>query len=101
VNSGFISHEVTMHKLRWIMLAGATVLSVSSATAQRYDPSYPVCLQKYGEGGGTNIDCSYASLDQCRATASGLSAQCYANPYWPQSNQGSPGGSSRRQRHFH
>jgi hypothetical protein len=82
--------------LRWMMLAGASILAVAPAAAQRYDPNYPVCLQKWGEGGGSNIDCSYTSLDQCRATASGLSAQCYANPYWPQASQASP--AHRRQR---
>lgn len=85
-----------MCMLRWMMLAGASILAVAPTVAQRYDPNYPVCLQKWGEGGGSNIDCSYTSLDQCRATASGLSAQCYANPYWPQASQASP--VHRRQR---
>ena len=51
------------------------------AAAQTYDPAYPVCLQAYGLA-GNNIDCSYTSLPQCRATASGLSAQCVINPYF-------------------
>jgi Tfp pilus assembly protein PilV len=85
-----------MCMLRWMMLAGASILAVAPTVAQRYDPNYPVCLQKWGEGGGSNIDCSYTSLDQCRATASGLSAQCYANPYWPQASHASP--PHRRQR---
>ena len=29
----------------WMMLAGATMLAVAPASAQRYDPRYPVCLQ--------------------------------------------------------
>jgi hypothetical protein len=85
-----------MCMLRWMMLAGASILAVAPTVAQRYDPNYPVCLQKWGEGGGSNIDCSYTSLDQCRATASGLPAQCYANPYWPQASHASP--AHRRQR---
>ena len=76
-----------MCMLRWMMLAGASILAVAPTVAQRYDPNYPVCLQKWGEGGGSNIDCSYTSLDQCRATASGLSGMCYANPYWAQARQ--------------
>src|SRR6266550_4359399 len=67
------------------------ILVVAPATAQRYDPRYPVCFQKWGEGGFTAIDCSYTSLDQCRMTASGRSAMCYANPYWPRAHQASPG----------
>ena len=51
------------------------------ALAQTYDPKYPVCLQSYDIGGG-NIECSYASLAQCSATASGRAAQCITNPFF-------------------
>jgi hypothetical protein len=80
-----------MRMLRWIILTSATILAVTPATAQRYDSQYPVCLQKWGEAGATSIDCSYSSLEQCKATASGLSATCFANPYAPQPHQTSPG----------
>lgn len=59
----------------------AAVLTAAPAPAQTYDPKYPVCLQTYGIGGGY-IDCSYTSLAQCKATASGLPAQCITNPYF-------------------
>src|SRR6266567_1322960 len=90
-------NEVAMRMLRWIILVVATILAVAPATAQRYDPRYPVCLQKWGESGFTAIDCSYTSLEQCRMTASGRSATCYANPYWPQAHEASPGRVHRRQ----
>jgi hypothetical protein len=86
-----------MRMLRRIILVVTTILAVAPATAQRYDPRYPVCFQKWGEGGFTAIDCSYTSLDQCRMTASGRSAMCYDNPYWPRAHQASPGGVHRRQ----
>ena len=57
-----------------IALAGAP------AAAQTYDPRYPVCIEVYTIDGST-IDCSFTSIAQCAATASGQSAQCYANPY--------------------
>jgi hypothetical protein len=79
------------------MLAGVMLLAVAPATAQRYDPRFPVCIQVWEWGGSSNIDCSYTSLDQCRMTASGRSAMCYANPYWPQANQASPSHAPRRQ----
>jgi hypothetical protein len=56
-------------------------VSIVPATAQTYDPAYPVCMQNYGPG-GNNTDCSYTSLPQCNASASGLSAQCVINPYF-------------------
>jgi hypothetical protein len=90
-------NEGAMRMLRRIILVVTTILAVAPATAQRYDPRYPVCFQKWGEGGFTAIDCSYTSLDQCRMTASGRSAMCYANPYWPRAHQASPGGVHPRQ----
>ena len=79
-----------MRMYRWI-LAGVMLLALAPATAQRYDPRFPVCIQVWEWGGSSNIDCSYTSLDQCRMTASGLSATCYPNPYWSQARQLSPG----------
>ena len=53
------------------------------AHAQTYDPRYPVCIEVFGgRFGGNYIDCSYTSLAQCRATASGRAAMCSINPYY-------------------
>ena len=54
------------------------------AVAQTYDPSYPVCMHLYGGdmGGGDWIDCSYTSISQCGASASGRGATCLINPYY-------------------
>jgi hypothetical protein len=82
--------------LRWTILTIATSLAVTPAAAQRYDPSYPVCLEVKQQGSMT-IDCSFTSLDQCRMTASGRNATCYANPYWSQANQ-APQSRAHRQR---
>jgi Protein of unknown function (DUF3551) len=56
-------------------------LATSSAQAQTYDPSYPVCLQTFGRIGNT-ISCGYTSMEQCRLSASGRAAQCIVNPYF-------------------
>ena len=79
-----------MRMLRWTIVAGVMLLAVGPAVAQRYDPRFPVCIQVWEWGGSSNIDCSYTSLDQCRMTAAGLSATCYANPTWSQARQASP-----------
>ncbi|WP_271602349.1 MULTISPECIES: DUF3551 domain-containing protein [unclassified Bradyrhizobium] len=82
-----------MRVLCWMILAGTTtVLGAVPATAQRYDPRFPVCLQRWYARGFISYDCSYTSMDQCRMTASGLSAMCQENPYW----QGRSGRNSRR-----
>jgi hypothetical protein len=59
----------------------AAVLVAVPASAQTYDPNYPVCVQTYTIGGGS-IDCSFTSLAQCAASASGRAAQCLNNPYF-------------------
>jgi hypothetical protein len=64
-----------------MILASGTILAVAPSHAQTYYPSYPVCLQVYAPTGGY-IDCSYTSLSQCQATASGRAAQCLINPYF-------------------
>ena len=69
------------------------------AKAQTYDPRYPVCMKLYqGPFGGEWIDCSYTSLPQCRATASGRGAMCVENPYFVLPPQ-LPPRSHRRHRH--
>ncbi|SFN70717.1 Protein of unknown function [Bradyrhizobium sp. Ghvi] len=72
------------------LTAIATLFAAADAGAQTYDPHYPVCMHRYmggggglGGGGGDNyFDCSFTSLEQCRATASGLAASCDLNPYY-------------------
>lgn len=70
------------------------------ARAQTYDPRYPVCMKVYEGGrfgGGEWNDCSFTSLPQCRATASGRAAMCIENPYFVPD----PDLPRRRHRHAH
>ena len=72
------------------LTAIATLFVAADAGAQTYDPNYPVCMHVYtggggggfGGGGGGYFDCSFTSLPQCRATASGRAATCDINPYY-------------------
>jgi hypothetical protein len=57
-------------------------VSIGPAAAQTYDPAYPVCLHVYERMGAHYYDCSYTSLPQCNASASGRSATCVINPYF-------------------
>jgi Protein of unknown function (DUF3551) len=68
--------------MRISALAILAVLAVSvtgSATAQTYDPNYPVCMKVLGTL--NYFDCSFTSLPQCAASASGRAAECVINPY--------------------
>ena len=61
-----------------IAIASAALVSTAALAAEPAPPpvshgSY--CLKIYGDG---EKDCSFTSLAECNATASGLSADCYA-----------------------
>lgn len=84
------------------LTAIATLFVATDASAQTYDPRYPVCMHVYtgggggfGGGGGSYFDCSFTSLEQCRATASGRAASCDINPYYAFDEPPAP----RRKRH--
>jgi hypothetical protein len=62
-------------------LFGGLFSLAAPARAQTYDPNYPVCMQK-SEWGGSRIDCSYTSMAQCAASASGQAGTCVLNPYF-------------------
>lgn len=69
-----------------ILTAIATLFVAADASAQTYDPRYPVCMHIYSlggrGGGGEFFDCSFTSIPQCQASASGRSASCDLNPYY-------------------
>ena len=73
-----------------LMLLGiGTILGAAPARAQTYDPSYPVCMNNC-KWGGCQIECSYTSLAQCNASASGRAAQCLTNPFFALAHQAPP-----------
>ena len=78
-----------MRVLACTILTIATMLVAAPARAQTYDPNYPVCLQIYGID-GSYIDCSFMTLGQCAASASGRGGQCLINPYFAQGDRKLP-----------
>ncbi|WP_338830457.1 DUF3551 domain-containing protein [Bradyrhizobium sp. 27S5] len=71
-----------MKLLGALLLALSALCMTRSASAQMYDPRYPVCMHAYGSLIGDRMDCIFASLDQCQAAAMGLPATCLINPYY-------------------
>ena len=60
------------------LLAISAISAATPAPAQAgYD--YPVCLRVYGPA--SYNECSYTSIAQCQATASGRAAECYPNAF--------------------
>ena len=69
-----------MRNLALAILAITTISAAGPAAAQTYAPGYSVCLHVYGPI--SYYECSFTSLAQCNASASGRAAQCVANPYF-------------------
>ena len=90
-----------MRTVNLAILTIATLLTAGPARAQTYDPAYPVCLQIYQGLGDYHFDCTYTSLPQCNASASGRAAQCIVNPYYAGRKTAPPVRRERRHRHVH
>ena len=77
-----------MRILALAILAIGAAAAAAPAQAQTYDPNYPVCLHVYGRS--SYYECTYNTLPQCNASASGRSAQCVVNPYFANAYQDRP-----------
>jgi hypothetical protein len=71
-----------MRKLALIILTIGVVSAAGQARAQTYDPAFPVCMYVVTWGGGGYYDCTFYTMAQCAASASGRAAQCGFNPYY-------------------
>ena len=67
----------------WLALMAAGAVSVAMPAAAR---EFPYCIKGCDFGAGAG-DCSFSSLAQCQATASGRDASCAANPYFAHASQ--------------
>jgi hypothetical protein len=70
-----------MRGLVGLILATAMLFAASPASAQRYDPNYPVCMEVYGSD-GSRIECFFTSMAQCKEGATGVAGMCFNNPYY-------------------
>lgn len=59
-----------------------TALNIAPAYSydMPYDP-YPWCAHYSGDGGGGN-NCGFLTLEQCRATVSGIGGSCRPNQFY-------------------
>jgi hypothetical protein len=61
------------------MLGLLAISAISAAATIPAQADYPVCLRVYGPA--SYNECSYTSIAQCKATASGRAAECYPNAF--------------------
>jgi Protein of unknown function (DUF3551) len=63
------------------IVAIGLICAAAPASAQTYDPNYPVCMQVI-ERDINYIDCRFVSMADCQASASGRAGYCMLNPYF-------------------
>lgn len=66
-----------MQRVSRALMSLAVVMAAATPAAAG---GLPYCIKGCDFGGGAG-DCSFSSLAQCQATASGRDATCAANPY--------------------
>jgi uncharacterized protein DUF3551 len=78
------------------ILAIGTVAAAVPARAQTYDPNFPICMHVI-QFETAYEDCTFHTMNQCRASASGRSAMCSINPFY-RGLSAAPGRPERRHR---
>jgi len=91
------AREAPMRMLAMAILAIGTLSAAGPAQAQKYDPAYPFCMYVIEWGGSPHYDCSFYTMEQCRASASGRGLTCDPNPYFAGATA-APGRHDRRYR---
>ena len=82
-----------MRFLVFAMFAAGAAFAAVPASAQTYDPSYPVCMKVSGDP--MYFECRFTSMEQCREGTRAMSAECVVNPYYKSAREPA---SDRRQR---
>jgi hypothetical protein len=80
-----------MRKTLLALMAVTSFIAINLAPASASDPQYQYCI-KGSQWLSPVGDCSFTTLQQCQATASGRLATCDVNPF-------SPNMSDNRRRH--
>jgi hypothetical protein len=93
--------EILMRISAWAvstMLAIGLVAAAAPARAQTYDPNFPVCMHVI-QFETAYEDCTFYTMEQCRASASGRAGMCSINPYY-RGISAAPGRNERRHRRY-
>ena len=77
-----------------LALPAALMASAAHAYEMPYDP-YPWCAMYSGDGGG-GTNCGFLTLEQCRATVSGIGGSCVRNQFYNPGRQTPARKSTRR-----
>jgi len=71
--------------MRFIAFIGIAAIAILSAitTPLRAGIEYPWCAQYGGGNNGGGRNCGFSTIEQCRATVSGIGGSCEPNLFYP------------------
>ncbi len=79
-----------MRLLRLALLAAAfTAPSMFAPSGARANIEYPWCAVYSGDAGGAS-NCGFSTIEQCRATVSGIGGSCEPNQFYTPRAQAAP-----------
>jgi len=84
-----------MIKAIGVLIVVPATLSLTPAKALPYNP-YPWCAEYSSGNGGGGTNCGFLTIEQCRATVSGIGGFCTPNQFY---NPGGSAGRTRSSRH--
>ena len=64
-----------------LFILSAIALVSALATPAQAEPQYPWCAV-YGMRGDLGTNCGFSTLEQCRATVSGIGGSCEPNQFY-------------------
>jgi hypothetical protein len=69
-------------RFRFVIFAGAAIALFSAAGPAHADPYKWCAVYSGGDDGGGGGNCGFVTLEQCRATLSGIGGSCEPNPFY-------------------
>jgi Protein of unknown function (DUF3551) len=71
-----------MRPILMVIVAATTVLAADASRAQESFFNKRYCSVPGGSNSGSLLDCSYNTMEQCRASAHGTTRYCSENRNW-------------------
>jgi hypothetical protein len=69
--------------MRCVVVMGIIVIVSALVTPARAGIEYPWCAQYSGGNSGGGRNCGFSTIEECRATVSGMGGFCEPNLFYP------------------
>ena len=86
-----------MTSLKLVLFAAIALVAIAAVARPAAAIEYPWCAQYGGKDGGAR-NCGFSTLEQCRATVSGIGGFCEPNLFYHRSGSDTSQSKRKRQR---